>query len=280
VKLAFAFIILSLGISALADQTAGAREVGKVSSEPVPQLQGVGITPRIGSSLDLTMKFKDEAGQEVNIGKYFNPGKPVILSPVYFGCRSLCNYHLNGLIDGLKSLDWSAGQKYEVIALSFDERETSDLAKGKKESYMKAYSRPGTQNGFHFLTTSKETINKITDDLGFKFRWNPEMNEWAHPSAAIVISPNGMITRYLPGVYFEARDIKLALNESVDGRLGTFVDQLVLYCFKYNEHKSKYTPYVLNIMKVGGILIILIIGGWLASFWLRSRRQRLQKVSS
>jgi protein SCO1/2 len=273
-------MILFSGVIAHGDQSAISGELGKSSSEPVAQLQGVGIIPHIGATLDFTAKFQDESGQTVNLGKYFQPGRPVIISPVYFGCRSLCNYHLNGLIDGLKSLDWSVGQKFDVVALSFDERETSQLGSEKKESYMRAYARPGTQGGFHFLTADKETVERITDQLGFKFRWNPEMNEWAHPSAAIVVSPNGVITRYLPGVYFEQRDIKLALNESVDGKLGTFVDQVVLYCFRYNEHKSKYTPYVLNIMKVGGILIILIIGAWLTSFWVRSRRQRLQKVSS
>jgi protein SCO1/2 len=280
VNLIFSLSLLVFGFFVQAEQTADFAASGRASAEQVPQLQGVGIIPHIGVSLDLGLKFQDEGGQTVSLGKYFKPGKPVIISPVYFGCRSLCNYHLNGLIDGLKSMDWSVGQKFDVVALSFDERETSELGREKKESYMRAYARPGTQGGFHFLTADKETIERVTEQLGFKFRWNPEMNEWAHPSAAIVVSPSGVITRYLPGVYFEARDIKLALNESVDGHLGTFVDRMVLYCFKYDEQKSKYTPYVLNIMKFGGVLIVLIMGVWLTSFWMRSRRQRMQKVSS
>lgn len=255
-------------------------QMGKVASEPAVQLEGVSIKPHLGESLDLSQKFQDESGAFVSLGSFLHPGKPLILSPVYFGCRSLCNYHLNGLVEGLKDLDWSAGQKFEVLAVSFDPTEGSDLGKGKKESYMKAYARPGTENGFHFLTGDKENVAKLMGTLGFNYRWNEEMKEWAHPSAAIIISPEGKITRYLPGVYFESRDIKLALNESVKGKLGNFVDQLVLYCFKYDEHKSKFTPYVVNIMKLGGLLMVLFVGAWLFSFWMKTRRQKLLKVTS
>jgi protein SCO1/2 len=246
----------------------------------VDKVQGVGIISHLGDRIDLTAKFKDETGQSVYLGQFFQSNKPVIISPVFFSCRSLCNYHLNGLIDSLKNIPWSAGQKYELVALGFDERENHEMAKDKKDSYMRIYSRPGTENGFHFLTSDKETIERMTDQLGFKFRWNPEMNEWAHPSAAIIITPDGVISRYLPGVYFEKSDIKLALNESVNGRLGNFLDRLILYCFKYDELKSKYTVNVINILKVsfiGAILVVFLITVFL---WLRQRRQKIQDVVS
>lgn len=257
----------------------GLKEMGgKTSTEAVPALQGVGIEPHIGQKLDTNLLFKNEDGQSVALKNFLREGHPVILSPVYYGCRSLCNYHLNGLTEGLKSLDWSVGQKFDVVAFSFDDRENSTLSKGKKESYLKLYSRAGTQDGWHFLTADRDTITQITNQLGFKFKWNQEMGEWAHPSAAIIISPDGTINRYLPGVYFQANDLKLALNESVEGRLGTFVDKMVLFCFKYDEHQSKYSPYIINIMKIGGGLMIVILAIWLSSAWMKSRRK--QKYST
>lgn len=245
-----------------------------------PQLQGVGIITHLGNKVELTEKLQDEDGHQIHLGKYFQANKPVIISPVYYGCRSLCNYHLNGLFESLKAINWSAGQQYELVALGFDERETYDLARDKKDSYMRIYARPGTENGFHFLTTDKETIERLTDQLGFKFRWNPEMNEWAHPSAAIIINPDGVITRYLPGVYFEKSDIKLALNEAVDGRLGTLFDRLLLYCFKYDEQQSKYIPYGINILKVSAFGVISILFLFMTIMWFRLRRRRLQGVST
>lgn len=250
-----------------------AEPMGKTVSEPVPELQDVGIDHKIGQTIPLDLEFKNEEGQVVKLGQFLAPGKPLIISPVYYGCHSLCNYHLNGLTEGLKGLDWNAGEKFEVLAISFDDREGPELAKAKKESYMNFYDRPKASGGWHFLTGDIKAIGAITSAVGFKFKWNQEMNEWAHPSAAIIVSPEGKITRYLPGVYFKPQDIKLALNESVDGKLGTFVDRMVLFCFRYDEHQSKYSPFVTNIMKLGGGLMILVLAAWLIPFWLRSRRQ-------
>lgn len=249
-----------------------AQPIGKTANEPVPALKDVGIDQKIGSAFPLDAEFRDETGKVVRLDQYLIPGKPLIVSPVYYGCKSLCNYHLNGLTDGLKGLDWSAGEKFQVLSISFDEHEGPDLAKAKKESYMKLYGRPQARAGWHFLTGDAKAIKTLTDAVGFKFRWNAEMDEWAHPSAAIVVSPEGTITRYLPGVFFRPQDIKLALNESVAGKLGTFIDRMVLFCFRYDEHQSKYSPMVSNIMKLGGALMILALLVWLIPFWLRSRR--------
>lgn len=247
--------------------------MGKVADEPVPELKGVGIDQKIGSTIPLNTEFRDENGKVVKLGSYLSPGKPLIISPVYYGCRSLCNYHLNGLTDGLKELDWNPGDKFQVLAISFDDHEGPELAKDKKDSYMKLYNRANTEEGWHFLTGNTKSIKEFTESVGFKFHWNQEMQEWAHPSAAIVISPEGKITRYLPGVFFKPQDLKLALNESVQGKLGTFVDRLVLFCFRYDEHQSKYSPIVINIMKLGGGLMIVVLAIWLIPFWIRSRRR-------
>lgn len=247
--------------------------IGKSVSETVPELKGVGIDHQIGSKLPLDVEFTDENGNKATLRQFLAPGKPLILSPVYYGCKSLCNFHLNGLMDGLKGLEWSAGEKFEVVALSFDAHEGPELAKAKKESYMKVYHRPSAEKGWHFLTGEPKAIGAITSAVGFNYHWNKDLAEWAHPSAAIMISPEGVITRYLPGVFFRPQDIKLALNESVKGQLGSFVDRMVLFCFRYDEHQSKYSPFVSNIMKLGGGMMMLVLGLWLIPFWLRTRRR-------
>jgi protein SCO1 len=244
-----------------------------VASDQAKELQGVGIDEKIGTYIDLNLNFKDENGETVTLGKYITGGHtPVIISPVYYSCPALCNFHLNGLTDALKLVDWSVGDKFKVVAISFDAKETPDLAKKKKDSYMKTYNRPGTEGGWSFLTGDEANIKALTSAAGFKFKWNEEAKEWAHASAAIVVTPDGKISRYLPGIMFDPKDVKLAINEASNGKIGTFVDQLVLYCFQYNPHQSKYTLYAFNIMKLGGALMVLVLALWLLPIWIRSRR--------
>lgn len=255
------------------------------SAAPIPagekakELEGVGIAERVGTQLDLNWTFKNELGESVRLGQFFDGKTPIIFSPVYYSCPGLCNFHLNGLVEGLKNLDWSVGQNFKVIAMSFDSRENSDLAAAKKASYMKIYDRPGTEAGFSFLTADEETVKAVTSAIGFNYKWNEEQKEWAHASAAVVVSPEGKINRYLPGIIFEAKDIRLAINEATAGKAGGLVDRLVLYCFQYNPHQSKYTLYAFNIMKLAGALMVLILIIWLVPVWIRNRRSQ-QSVRS
>lgn len=242
------------------------------SSEPVDQLKDVKIEEKLGTALDLNLKFRDETGREVTLGSYFDGNTPVIISPIYFSCPGLCSFHLNGLTDGFKGMDWGIGSRFKVLSISFDPKETSELAAKKKENYLSVYNRPGTENSWHFLTGDEAAIKAFTSSIGFKYAWNEERKEWAHASAAIVASPRGVVTRYLPGILFDPKDIKLAVVEAGKGKVGTFVDQLVLYCFQYNPHQSKYTLYVMNIMKIGAGLMVLILAIWLLPVWYRARR--------
>lgn len=242
----------------------------KVAAEVPEQLQGVGIKEKLGEQLDLNLPFVNEQGQSVTLAQYLGGKKPIIISPVYYSCPGLCNFHLNGLTDGLKGMDWSAGDKYDVVAISFDSKETPDLAKNKKENYMKMYGRPGSESGWHFLTATEDTVQKFTQSVGFDFKWSEETKEWSHASAAIIVSPSGQISRYLPGIVFEPKDIKLALNEATEGKVGNLIDSLILYCFQYNPHKSEYTLAAFKLMKVGAFLTILILAFWLGPVWMRS----------
>lgn len=248
----------------------------RVSSTEKPEsLKGIGITEKLGAQLNLDEIVRDENGNQVPLKSFFSAGRPVIFSLVYYSCPGLCNFHLNGLIEGLQATDWSAGQKFELVALSFDAKENSDLAKAKKATYLKLYNRAGTENGFHFLTADESTIAKIASTVGFDFKWDESENQWAHGSAAIMLSPDGKVTRYLHGILFDPGNIKLALNEAGRGQVGSFVDQMVMYCFKYDPKQSKYVLYAFRLVQLGGGLMIILLGFLLIPTWLRNRRQNL-----
>lgn len=248
----------------------------KVASETAQGLEGIGIEEQLGKKIDFNLKVKDDNGQEVTLGSFFDGKHPVIISPVYFSCPGLCNFHLNGLTDALKLMpkEWSIGGKFKVLSVSFDSKETPQLAHDKKQTYLKLYERPNTDASWHFLTADEATVQAITKSLGFKFRWDEAAKEWAHASAAVVITPDGTISRYLPGIMFSPQDIKLALNEATEGKIGSFVDNLVLYCFKYDPHQSKYTLAAFNVVKMGGALMVLIMVIWLLPVWLRARKEQ------
>lgn len=249
------------------------KEPGKASTETPEELKNVGIEEKIGSYVDLSLLVTDEKGEKRPLSSFFTRQKPVIISPVYFNCSGLCNFHLNGLVDTLKSVDWSPSNQFEIIAFSFDFKETSDVAAAKKENYLKVYARPGTEVGWHFVTADEQTVKTFTEAVGFKYKWNDKMKEWSHASAAIIISPEGKISRYLHGIQFEPRDVKLALNEAANGKVGSFVDSAMLFCFKYDNHQSKYGLQVFNLMKIAGAITVIALVLWLVPVMIRARRE-------
>ena len=245
------------------------------SSATPDQLKGVAIKEKLGQQIDLNLTVRNESGQPVTLGSFFKSDKPILLSPVYFNCPGLCNFHFNGVTEALKKIDWNPSEKFDVIAFSFDSKENSELAQKKKANYMKMYARPGTENGFHFLTADENTIKKLTESLGFEFRWNEAAQEWSHASAAIIITPEGQISRYLHGIEFDPKDLKLALNEASRGSVGNIIDSVILYCFKYDEHQSKYGLQVFRVVQLGGLLTVLILAFWLLPVLYKAGREKV-----
>lgn len=244
----------------------------EVSTVRPKELSDVGIDEKLGAQLDMNLKFKNEKGEDVTLGSFYDGIHPVMISLVYYSCPGLCNFHLNGLTEGLKGLDWSPGEKFQILAISFDAKETPDLGAAKKKSYMTIYDRPGTEKGWHFLTADQETIDKLTSSVGFKYVWNEKQKEWAHASAAIVTTPKGILSRYLGGIMFDSKDVKLALNEAANGKIGNFVDKFLLYCFHYDPQANKYSLAAFNLVRMGGVAIIFILMLWLLPFWFRNRK--------
>jgi len=239
------------------------------------ELNDVGITERLGEQINPQLTFTTDAGEVVNFGSILNPPRPALLAMIYYECPTLCNLHLNGVTEVMKGLDLQVGRDFDVIAVSMDPREGAALASSKKSNYVKAYGRPESASGWHFLTGSKESIDALAQQIGFSFRWDEETQQFAHASATLVLTSSGKISRYLHGVRPELQSLKLSLLEASRGQIGSFVDRIVMFCFQYDPKKSKYTIYAWNIMRIGVVLTLLIMAVILVPLWLRERRASL-----
>jgi protein SCO1 len=215
-------------------------------------LRDIGITQKMGAQLPLDLPFADEAGQPVNLRQYL--GKPVILALVYYQCPSLCNLVLGGLLRSVKNLQMTAGAEYDVVAVSFDPRETPELAAAKKQTYVKNYGRAGAEAGWHFLTGPESSSKALADAAGFRYAYDPLSKQYAHASAIIILTPEGRVARYFYGIDYPVRDVRLGLVEASNNRIGTAVDQVLLFCFHYDAANGKYGLMIVNILRAAGIL--------------------------
>ncbi len=234
-------------------------------------LTDVGIDQKLNEQLPLDAVFKNENGETVKLGDYFGK-KPVVLSLVYYACPMLCNQVLNGMVTNFRVLAFQPGQEFEVVTVSFDSRETPALAAAKKKTYIEylpAAKREGAAAGWHFLTGDEANIKRLTEAVGFRYRFDSETNQFAHASAIYVATSQGKLARYFYGIEYAPRDVRLGLIEAGENKIGTPVDQLLLYCFHYDPADGRYGFAVFNGMKVGGILTL--IGMVVGFFWLRRR---------
>ena len=246
-----------------------------IANETPAQLQGVGIEEHLGSVVDLTTPFVDDSGANVTLAKFFGR-KPIILSMAYFGCPNLCSLHLNGMKDVFKQMPWTTGGEFDYVVVSINPNETAQLAAEKKANYVAAYGRPEGAGGWHFLSGREADIQKLAAQVGFKYRWDEKEQQYAHAAAAIVLTPQGKISRYLYGVSFEPKTVRLSLVEAANGQVGSVIDQLILFCFHYDPGANKYALAATRIMRAGGFLFLLVLAAFLLPFWLRHRRETVQ----
>jgi protein SCO1/2 len=243
--------------------------------EPLPAgLENVGVTEKLGDAVPLDLVFRDESGDEVTLAQYFDGARPVILNLGYMGCPMLCGLVSNGLVEAMRGIDWTCGEEYVVISPSIDHTETPTLARAKKQGYVAQYDRPAAAQGWHWLTGSEDQILALTDAVGFGFAWNEDRKEYAHAAVLVLISPEGRVMRYLYGVLFEPRTLKLSLVEAAEGQTGSSLDKFLLFCFHYDAESGRYGPAARNIMKAGGAVTVLVIGGMILGLRLRERRRR------
>jgi protein SCO1/2 len=238
-------------------------------------LKSVGIDQKLGSQLPLDTEFKDENGNAVKLGGYFNNGKPVVLALVYYECPMLCNQVLNGLTGAMKGISLDAGKDFDVLAISFEARENDkpDLAKNKKASYVEHYGRPGTESGWHFLTGTESSIRAVTDAAGFGFNWDERSNQFAHAAAVMVVTPEGKMSRYFYGIDYAPKDLKFGIMDSSAEKIGNPAEKLLLYCYHYDPASGKYGFAILRVMRLAGVATVLGMGTMIFVFWRRNKRK-------
>jgi protein SCO1/2 len=244
---------------------------------PARLLQKVGINQKMGAQIALDLPFVDENGHDVTLRQYF--GKPVILALVYYQCPSLCNMVLNGLLRSTKGLEMTAGSQYQVVAVSFDPRETPQMAAAKKETYLKEYGRDAASQGWHFLT-GLETLSKaLADAVGFRYVYDSLSNQYAHSSAIMILTPAGRVARYFYGIEYPARDVRLGLVEASTERIGTPTDQVLLYCFHYDPSSGKYALVVMNVLRLAGLITVAILATFMIVMFRREFRSQRTATS-
>lgn len=243
-----------------------------------PTLRKVAFEQRLGAQLPLDVAFKDESGRDVMVGDYCRRGKPIILVFGYFRCPMLCTEVANGLVRAMLDLELTVGADYDVITISFDPRDTPDMAAAKKKTYLERYGRQGAEAGWHFLTGSKEAIERVTGAAGFRFVYDAKYDQFAHASGLIVLTPQGKIARYFYDIHFRPRDLRLGLVEASGNQIGSPVDQVLLFCFHYDPTEGRYGVAVMNLVRLGGVLTLAGIG--LLVFWLRRGDHRQARLAA
>jgi protein SCO1/2 len=246
--------------------------IGAVSSQDSrPQiLREIGFDQHLGASVPLDTVLRDEHGNDVRLGDLFQ-GRPVVLSLNYYACPMLCTVSLNGLASALNVLRFDAGKEFEIVTLSFDSKETPPLALAKKNVYLSRYKRPGASDGWRFLTGDEQAIHAITESVGFRYAWDKETQQFAHPAGLVVLTPGGKVARYIYGVEYAPNDLRLALVEAASGRIGTPVDQFLLLCYQYDPATGRYGAAIIRIVRIGGILTVATILTFILAMWWRER---------
>ena len=246
-----------------------------------PELKKIDVVEHIGDQIPMDLTFTDEDSNHVSLDKYFaDEKKPVILTLVYFNCPMLCNYLLNDLVQELQKMPWKPGDEYKILTISINPTEKPSLARAKKENYLTSLNKPGSEAGWSFLTGKESQIKKIADAVGFKYYYDEKSKTYAHPAVLTILTPGGKISRYLYGLTHKVQDVKLALVEASEGKLGTTTDRLLLYCFHYDPNARGYVLFAGNVMRVGGIIALILVGVFLLILWKKDNKFIFYRLKS
>jgi protein SCO1/2 len=255
---AVAALLLATG-TALGAQAVPAN-AGPAAAAMPAALRDVGFEPPLNGQMPLDLAFRDETARNVRLGDYFGQ-KPVVLAFVYYGCPMLCDQVEQGVVGVLRMLTFNPGRDYEVVFVSFDSRETPEMAAEKKKKALAHFRRPGTDSAWHFLTGSKESVDAATTAANFRFSFDAKNNLFAHASGVLLLTPDGHISRYFYGVEYPGRDIRLGLVDASAGKIGTAIDHVLLFCYHYDPASATYSASILKIIRLGGVLTILCLAG-------------------
>ncbi len=241
---------------------------------PPAALQGVDITEHLGGALPRDAAFRDTEGKVVKLGDFFDGKRPTVFVFAYHTCPMLCSLVLDATVRSLNDVQWTVGDEFDVVSVSIDPRDTPESATKKRAQVVAGYPRAhGSTRGWHFLTGEESEIRKATDAIGFQYNYDARQKQYAHPAAIYLLSPEGHIARYLYGVQFESKDMRLGLLEASEGRSVTTTERILLYCYHYDPQGKHYSLVAMNVMRIGGGVTLVLFGSFLAIMWARERRR-------
>jgi protein SCO1/2 len=274
--LAASAVLFSSGVAAFGGSYDSHTEVvSGADGQSLPaNLVDVGIEEHLGVQLPLDARFKDENGKDVALAEYFSAGKPVLLNFAYFQCPMLCNMVMNGMLGGMKKIDWKAGQQYEVVTISIDPREKPELAASKKATHIEALGQPEAAAGWHFLTGDEAQIRKVADVVGFKYQYVKATDEYAHAAGVFTISPSGKISRYLYGIEYKKKDLRLALLDASEGKSLSIGEKIVMFCYRYDANAKGYVLFARNFMTGSGYVVVACLALLMGGLWRKEFKRR------
>ena len=274
-KPAVLLFVSSLSVFAGYDNQVGGPKIGDPPILPpgvTPrELEGVGVDEYLGRAVDLSLTFTGEDGSPVPLKNFFHQGRPVILDLVYYKCPNLCNLVLNGQVEAMKEMGWTPGKEYEVVTISINPKEATDIALQKKTTYLGDFEKPAP--GWHFLTDGQGNAKRLAEEIGYHYRYDQRQGQYAHPAAIMVLTPEGKMARYLYGVRFRSKDLRFALAEASEGRMTLTLEKILLLCYHYDPQANRYVLFAANVMRIGGALSVLLLAAFI---WRMFRSERLR----
>jgi protein SCO1 len=241
-------------------------------TEPLPkELEGVGVTEHLGERIPLDLEFVDSDGKAVALKQFFDGKRPVVLTLNYSNCPMLCSLQLNGVFDAMKRMPWNIGDQFQMVTVSFDPLETPERARLTKQKYLEIYGRAGAAGGWHFLTGKEDDIKKLTEAVGFRYKYSESKRQYFHVAVTYILTPDGHLSRYLYGVEYDPQTLRLSLLEAADGKIGSTTDQVLLFCFHYDAASGRYGLAATRLLQAGGGLTVVILG---VGIWVLRRREK------
>lgn len=233
-----------------------------------------GVDEHLGDKIDLSSKVQNHFGDHISVGEYFQDNKPAVFTLNYYSCASLCSVQLNAVLNGLKDMDWVPGAQFKMLTLSIDPEETSSLAAQKRGTYLEQLEKQDAS--WEFMVAKQSVITDIANQVGYRYTYDEQSKQFAHPAVIMILSPDGTISRYLYGVSYSARDLKFALIEASEGKIGTTVDKVILSCFSYDNSTGRYTASAFGLMRLAGVVTMFFLGAMVTALWRREWRQTQQ----
>lgn len=237
-------------------------------------LQDIDVEEHLGEAIPLDLTFVASTGDTVQMADYFDGERPVLLTLAYYDCPMLCTLVLNGLTKGIAPLEWRPGERYRMLTVSIDPKETPQLALQKQKTYVESLNKEGITDGWVFHVGQKADIDSLANALGFQYYYVEDRDEYAHPAVVFILTPEGKISRYLYGLNYNPNDLKLGLLEASQGKIGNTIEKLLLYCFHYDPQSGSYVVFAQNVMRLGGLFTLLLLGSVIGALLWREKRRK------